>query len=178
MEYVKKFLRHHFSAKFWWGVGLIFFIALQICTIILGFAYTPAWGMRILGANIIFWLICVEAADGKGITFYSLKWATLIIFCMLAVLGLLWLIGCLVELVLPPAQEPSIESTMLLGFSGIVCLGIVLGCLFALLREGIWEGKWQKPLERLFTCFKWLVVLALACTLVWAFVTYLLPLLH
>ena len=178
MEYVKKFLRHHFSAKFWWGVGLIFLIALQICTVILGFSISPAWGWRIFGANVFFWFTYSGVTDGNGVSVNALKWATFITFCVLAVLGVLWLIGCLVELIVPPASEPSIESTMFFGFMGIVVIGIILRCLFALLREGIWEGMWQKPLERLFTCFKWLVVLALACTLVRVFVTYLLPLLH
>lgn len=178
MGYVKNFLKHHFSATFWKGVGLIFLIALQICTVILGFSISPAWGWRILGANVFFWFTCSGVTDGNGVSVNALKWATFITFCVLVVLGVLWLIGCLVELVLPPTQEPSIESTMFFGFMGIVVIGIILGCLFALLHEGIWEGKWQKPLERLFTCFKWLVVLALACTLVWAFATYLLPLLH
>lgn len=178
MGYVKEFLRRHFSAKFWKGVGLVFFIALQVCAIIFSFSVSPAWFWRVLGAIIFFWMIASGEADGNGLSSSSLKWATFGTCVMLAALGMLWLIGCLVELIVPPASEPSIESTMFFGFMGIVVIGIILGCLFALLREGIWEGKWQKPLERLFTCFKWLVVLALACTLVWAFVTYLLPLLH
>lgn len=178
MGYFKEFLRHHFSAKFWKGVGLVFFIALQVCSVIFSFAVSPAWGWRILGANLFFWFACSGAADGYGVSANALKWAAFITFCMLACLGMLWLIGCLTQLLFPPAHPSSIEGTMGAGIVGIVCSGIVLGCLFALLREGIWEGKWQRPLERLFTCFKWLVVLALAVALVWAFVTYLLPLLH
>ena len=178
MGYVKEFLKRHFSAKFWKGAGVVFLVALQICVVILGFSVTTGWGWRVLGATIFFWMIASGEADGNGLSSSSLKWATFGTCVMLAALGMLWLIGCLVELIVPPASLPSIESTMFFGFMGIVVIGITIGFLFALLREGIWEGKWQKPLERLFIGFKWLVVSALACTLVWAFVTYLLPLLH
>ena len=178
MGYVKEFLRRHFSAKFWKGVGVVFLLALQICAVIFGFSVTTGWGLRVLGTIIVFWLICSGAADGNGLTSSALKWATFGTCVMLSVFGVLWLVGLLVELILPPASLPSIESTMFYGFLGIVVLGIALGCLFVLLREGIWSGKWQKPLERLFSCFKWLVVLAVAGALVKAFITYLLPLLH
>lgn len=177
MGYVE-FLMCHFSAKFWKGVGLVFFIALQICLVIFSFSISPAWGWRILGANFLFWVICSAAADGDGVSAYALKWATFVTLGALAGLGVLWTLGYLTEHIFPPTHPSSIEGTMGSGIVGIVGLCVIFGCLFALLREGIWEGKWQKPLERLFTCFKWLVVLALAGALVWAFVTYLLPIIR
>ena len=178
MGYVKEFLKRHFSAKFWMGVGVVFLVALQICAVILGFSVTTGWGWRVLGATILFWIIVSGEADGNGFSSYSLKWATFGTGVMLSVFGVLWLIGCLVELIVPPAGKPSIESTMFFGLLGIVVIGITLGSLFALLREGIWEGKWQKPLERLFSGFKWLVVFVIAGALIQAFVAYLLPILH